>query len=392
MLFRTADGRTRQRGKSDRPEAHQGMPDARRGPGAFQSQRFSVALAPGREWRNGRRAGLRIRCRKAWGFKSPLSHHPYMSEQMQERTDGPQVVKIEQRAADYNLTEHCNLRCAGCDHSSPLLPKKFAEVAEYQRDLATLSQVLHLGELKILGGEPLLHPDLIEFLRGARASGIADEITLVTNGVLLHRCDPVTFELIDKLWVSLYPGVRLRLEVSELEALSKKYNFKLELKVMNSFRFTTINRRHRDAALVRQIFTRCALAHEWSCHTIHEGYYFKCSPAPFLTARMALRGESVLNRESDGVRIHNNPRLREELEAYLRAEEPLEACYYCLGSSGRQFPHRQMNSRQLRGEINASHPRPRALLESEEIATAAYRRNPVFRLAKKALKLALRRP
>src|SRR5215472_15621764 len=28
-----------------------------------------------REWRNGRRAGLRIQCRKAWGFKSPLSHH-----------------------------------------------------------------------------------------------------------------------------------------------------------------------------------------------------------------------------------------------------------------------------------------------------------------------------
>jgi hypothetical protein len=32
-----------------------------------------------REWRNGRRAGLRIRCRKAWGFKSPLSQIPYLS-------------------------------------------------------------------------------------------------------------------------------------------------------------------------------------------------------------------------------------------------------------------------------------------------------------------------
>jgi molybdenum cofactor biosynthesis enzyme MoaA len=81
-----------------------------------------------------------------------------MSEQMQERTDGPQVVKIEQRAADYNLTEHCNLRCAGCYHSSPLLPKKFAEVAEYQRDLAALSQVLHLGELKNPGGRALVAP------------------------------------------------------------------------------------------------------------------------------------------------------------------------------------------------------------------------------------------
>jgi len=54
------------------------------------------------------------------------------------------------------------------------------------------------------------------------------------------------------------------------------------------------------------------------------------------------------------VRIHDNPRLREELEAYLRDEEPLEACYYCLGSSGRRFPHRQLNSKKLREEIDRS--------------------------------------
>ena len=35
---------------------------------------FPIAFKLTREWRNGRRAGLRIRCRKAWGFKSPLSH------------------------------------------------------------------------------------------------------------------------------------------------------------------------------------------------------------------------------------------------------------------------------------------------------------------------------
>ena len=30
-----------------------------------------------RGWRNGRRARFRIWCRKAWGFKSPLSHHAF---------------------------------------------------------------------------------------------------------------------------------------------------------------------------------------------------------------------------------------------------------------------------------------------------------------------------
>ena len=277
-----------------------------------------------------------------------------MSKQMPECKRGPDIPKIVRKAAEYNLTEHCNLRCAGCSHSSELLPKKFAAVKEFQRDLAVLSQVLHLNELKLLGGEPLLHPDLLEFLRCARASGLAEEITLITNGLLLHRCDPATFELIDRLQVSLYPGVRLRVEERELESLSKRHNFELELKRIDSFRVTMLNSRHRDATLVRQIFRQCALAHDWSCHTVHQGYYFKCSPAPFLTGRLALRGESVLNHDSDGVRIHDNPRLREELEAYLRDEEPLEACYYCLGSSGRSFPHRQLNSKELREEIGPS--------------------------------------
>jgi organic radical activating enzyme len=315
-----------------------------------------------------------------------------MSKPAPECTLGPYIPKIVQRAADYNLTEHCNLRCAGCDHSSPLLPKKFADVAQFQRDLAVLAQVMHLGELKLLGGEPLLHPDLPEFLRCARTSGLADEITLVTNGLLLHRCDPATFELIDRLWVSLYPGIKLRVGVRELKSLARRYSFKLELRRSDTFQTTTINSRHQDAALVRRIFTRCALAHAWSCHTVHEGYYFKCPPAPFLTARLALRGDLVLNRDLDGVRIHGNPRLREELEAYLRDEEPLEACYYCLGSSGRSFAHRQLSREGLREEINASHPEPEALLDLENAPStrAGAVAAGAFRLARGAFRRAFR--
>ena len=264
------------------------------------------------------------------------------------------TAKIERSAAEYNLTEHCNLSCAGCDHSSPLLPKKFADVAQFQRDLSVLSQVMHLGELKLLGGEPLMHPDLPQLLRYSRASGIADEITIVTNGLLLHRCDPAIFEMVDRLWVSLYPGISLRVQDHELEALSKKYDFELDLRRINHFRVTTINSRHQDKALVRRIFGHCSLAHSGSCHTVYQGYYFKCSPAALLTTRLALAGQTVQNREMDGVRIHDNPRLREELEAYLREEGPLEACYYCLGSSGRSFAHRQLTGKDLRQEAGST--------------------------------------
>jgi ubiquinone/menaquinone biosynthesis C-methylase UbiE len=287
---------------------------------------------------------------------------------MQERTDEPRIPKIVRRVVEYNLTEHCNLTCAGCDHSSPLLPTKFADVSEFRRDLEALSLILHVSELKLLGGEPLLHPDLAELLRLARASGIADRITLVTNGVLLDRCDPAIFVSIDKLAVSLYPGVRLPLELTELNAWSKKFGFELALTRMNSFRVGPINSRNQDTVLVQRIFDRCEMAHDWSCHTIHEGYYFKCPPAALLTARLALRGESIQNREHDGVKIHSNPRLREDLETYLRDRKPLEACNYCLGTSGRSFPHRQLNGRELRAENIASHLAPETLLDESRIA------------------------
>jgi organic radical activating enzyme len=297
--------------------------------------------------------------------------------------------KIARQAAEYNLVEHCNLRCAACDHSSPLLPSKFADVAELRRDLRVLSEVLHLQELKLLGGEPLLHPKLLDCVQSARASDIADRITLVTNGLLLHRCDPAVLDLIDVLWISLYPGVKLPIGLDELTKRAVVHDFELSLREIDTFRVTTINTRNRDDKLVRRIFDSCALAHGWSCHTIYEGAYFKCSPAPFLSPRLALKGVNVQNRDSDGVRIHGNPHLREELETYLSTEEPLEACYFCLGSSGKSMPHRQLAKREIDDEINAEHYWPMSLLD-RPVDKARRGVNRTGRAVRRALKQALK--
>jgi hypothetical protein len=55
----------------------------------FKNALFSATFLLTREWRNGRRAGLRIQCRKAWGFKSPLSHLPFCSLATDRRAPGP---------------------------------------------------------------------------------------------------------------------------------------------------------------------------------------------------------------------------------------------------------------------------------------------------------------
>src|SRR5689334_13886640 len=111
------------------------------------------------------------------------------------------TARMMVRSVEYPVSQHCNLSCAHCDHASPLLPAKFADVGQYERDLERLSRVLCAEEFRLIGGEPLLHPDVLRLLEIARASGIAASITLVTNGLLLRSAPPALWELIDTLWL-----------------------------------------------------------------------------------------------------------------------------------------------------------------------------------------------
>lgn len=252
--------------------------------------------------------------------------------------------KISVSAMEYNLTEHCNLSCYQCDHASPLVVKKFAALADFERDMRALSQAVHLGELRLVGGEPLLHPQLLEFFRVTRETGVADAIKVYTNGMLLHTMPDEFWAQTDKLWVSTYPKVRRRMSDDAIVAKCAEHGVRLELlPVITEFNRTCINNPVRDQALVRRIFSQCKMANEYSCFTIYDGMFFRCSVAPFTQKRLHLAGIEFPGNEVDGIPINGNPHLREDIEARLNSKEPLAACSYCLGSSGPMVPHRQMN-------------------------------------------------
>jgi len=70
------------------------------------------------------------------------------------------------------VVDHCNLNCAYCDHLTPLATKGFYDVKQFEKDFKYLSKVLNLNEIlsrykivfQIVGGEPFLHPQLMDFL------------------------------------------------------------------------------------------------------------------------------------------------------------------------------------------------------------------------------------
>lgn len=252
-------------------------------------------------------------------------------------------------AITINITDHCNLSCANCNHASPLLDTKFADLDSYKRDLAALSGVLRAEEIKMVGGEPTLHPQLLDFMREAKSCGIAPTLHVTSNAVLLHKQPDEFWELVDILELSIYPGVKYRgggedgLQLFRDKA--KQFDVDLVFPGRPVFKKTLLNNKIEDPILVDAIYKNCGQIYKWGCHSVHEGRYYFCGPAPYLEQRMAKRGEHVENKIADSVQIQDNPHLRRDLEAYLNREEPLIACAYCLGDNGINFPHHQLNKK-----------------------------------------------
>jgi MoaA/NifB/PqqE/SkfB family radical SAM enzyme len=127
---------------------------------------------------------------------------------------------------EFQLAEHCNLNCAGCDHFSSLAHEEYAEVNEVARDMERLSSLTegNIKEIRLIGGEPLLHQDVAAFFPVVRTYFPRSRILLFNNGILLKKQPDSFWEACRDnnivLYVTKYP---IKIDVETIEAKCKHY-------------------------------------------------------------------------------------------------------------------------------------------------------------------------
>jgi hypothetical protein len=197
-----------------------------------------------------------------------------------------------------------------------------------------------------MGGEPLLHPRLIEILTAARESSVADRVRLVTNGLLLPRYDAALWRNVDEVEISIYPGHSLSPgDLATCERYAAEHGVLLRTKYFDRFRETSAELGTDDAGLVARIYKTCNIAHAWSCHNVDDGYFYKCPQSVMLP--LALDAPH-LPPHQDGLKIEDIPSFAQTLLEYLSSAQPLHACRYCLGSVGKLFEHQQISRKSWR--------------------------------------------
>jgi len=96
----------------------------------------------------------------------------------------PQVIQPEPREIYITLTAQCNLRCVGCRYGRDFMPGSQLSW-EHVRDLLDDAKQCGIKNIRLYGGEPLLHKDLPRIVEHAVKLGLTTYLT--TNGILLKE-------------------------------------------------------------------------------------------------------------------------------------------------------------------------------------------------------------
>jgi organic radical activating enzyme len=251
-------------------------------------------------------------------------------------------IRIE--SFELHVVEHCNLRCANCCNISPHVPSRMLSVEEVEALCGRMAKVLSAEVLKIMGGEPLLHPEIATLLRVFRASGLGDRVRLFTNGLLLPTMQEAFWEALDHLTISNYVSAPVKPAILEqVRERSRRHGFVLNIKPVSEFSQVVSPRLEPSVEKTRETYARCWLRHR--CINVRDGRFYKCTRASYAVefGNSVAQGaqEPSTGRHSDGVRL-DAPDLAAEIEAYLNREDPLDACRRCFGGDGAVEPHYQL--------------------------------------------------
>jgi len=88
-----------------------------------------------------------------------------------------------------SLTDHCNLRCVYCMPQEGLQWQARAEQLSAQEIVRVVETAARGGvkRVRLTGGEPLAHPQVVEIVRRISSVKGIEEVSLTTNAMLLER-------------------------------------------------------------------------------------------------------------------------------------------------------------------------------------------------------------
>jgi MoaA/NifB/PqqE/SkfB family radical SAM enzyme len=230
----------------------------------------------------------------------------------------PYIVEI-------HLADHCNLNCKGCSHFAPLVSGGvYIDFENFKRDLIRLRQIFHdVYEIRLMGGEPLLNPEINRFLPFTRQLFPKAKISISTNGVLLNKMPDAFWQTCGSsniyIKITNYP---IHVDFKRIKQIGKtnEVGVKIPKKVNAFFQFMNIN---GDSNEERSFQTCRAM---YTTPFLRDGKLYSCSFAPHVHIFNNYFKKEIPVSERDSINILD-PVSPAEIFDFLN--HPIPLCKWC---------------------------------------------------------------
>lgn len=239
---------------------------------------------------------------------------------------------------EVNIVSHCNLNCQMCTAFSQLSPERFMDISGYERDMKKLGELLsrQLGGIALMGGEPLLHSDLIQFMEITRKEFPQTGIYMITNGLLLAKLEHAATgniwqamkEYRVELIVTRYP---ISLDYYAIKQLAEKYHVPLTISsnIHAGMPLATTKlsiKRPFDLKGEQRVYEAVCCGQFNRCRALKDGRLYTCNISSNIDIFNAYFGENLVLHEEDSISIYE-VECYEEIAEYMT--KPMRFCKYC---------------------------------------------------------------
>lgn len=236
---------------------------------------------------------------------------------------------------EYDVANHCNLKCKGCSHYSNLVREpEFGDLDCFRKNLARMKELFdHVEVIRLLGGEPFLNPDLGDFVTAAREAYPDAVLSVVSNGLLIPK--KVKDEVLEairrnnaRVQVSNYPPtVKIGSEIRRrLEESGVRYSIS---QPVTKFQYEIGS----EAGDGRKNYRHCALIQD---HLLSDdGRMCLCDNPVLYEENMHRLATKREVSEKDWINIY---RMQDGCEVLRSLHRPVPFCRYCLTRKKIMFP------------------------------------------------------
>ncbi len=269
---------------------------------------------------------------KKGSFINPLKKNEVLNKYIDEEIEnfyGKNLLILPQ--IEFCITTKCTLKCKDCCALIPELDKRhrmemsFDDFKLYFDTL--INNVDGIRRFVILGGETLMHPELVKMIEYAVSEEKITCVELITNGTILPKQDLI--DCIKKsngkvlIYISNYKDnleLTKILKTDEIEKIFRENNIKYQkLKDNHWYKEGGFSDSPDDKETTKEKLINC---YRMQCNQVINGFLYICSKA---SAGEYLMGGGI----SDGIDIINSKNLRKELIDFYN-KQYFDACSYCV--------------------------------------------------------------